>query len=212
MSRLRVSAGIKGVFLILLIVTVLSGPAIAAISLDLETNYAGTEGEDQSISTELTLSSQENRIVNVTVSITSTDQSFIDSDSFTTTVDPSSSDAEIAYQGNGQFFIDELDSDETIQITFVAYPRTIKRSSLHVATIAVDYTQQGQSLTETERVFADLSSSSYFAWREAKADLQEQRYVFYLSILIIGVGILIAVFKGYEWWSGDSFDNGGGEF
>lgn len=208
MNHLNISGWLKAILAILLLVTILSAPAIAAVSLDLETNYEGMEAENQAISTELTLSPEDNPIVNATVNIRPTDQSFIDTDSFTTTVDPSSSDAAITYQGNGQFFIDELEPSETIQITFDVYPRTIKQRSLQVATINVEYTQRGQSLTDRERVFADLSSSSYFAWRDAKADLDEQQYFFYFSLLIIGVAAIIVLFKAYEWWTG----NGGEGF
>lgn len=211
----NVRRGVGALIVLLLVISLLSVPVAAAITLNVDTQYGGTAADSQAISTIITLSPEDNAIVNATVQIQETNQGFVDQTSFTTTVDPSGSDAEITYEGNGRFSINRLEPGETIQITFDAYPRTIKEESLHVATVSVEYTQQGQSLSDQEQVVADLSNSSYFAWQDAREDLQQQQWLFYLSIVVVGIGALVALYKGYKVykrWTVGTFDSSSDDF
>lgn len=208
----NVRRGVGALIVLLLVTSVLSVPVAAAVTLNVDTQYEGTAADSQAISTTVTLSPEDNAIVNATVQIQETNQGFVDQESFTTTVDPSGSDAEITYEGNGRFSINQLEPGETVQITFDAYPRTIKEESLHVATVSVDYTQQGQSLSDQQQVVADLSNSSYFAWQDAQESLQQQQWLFYLGIVVVGIGAVVVLYKIYEWWTGGTFDSSSDDF
>lgn len=212
-SNVRQCVG--ALIVLLLVSSLLSVPVAAAVTLNVDTQYKGTAADSQAISTTVTLSPEDSAIVNATIQVQETSQGFVDRESFTTTVDPSGSDAEITYEGDGRFLIDRLEPGETIQITFDAYPRIIKEESLNVATVSVEYTQQGQSLSDQQQVIADLSNSSYFAWQDAREDLQQQQWLFYLSVVVVGIGALAVFYKVYKVYkkrTGETFDSSSDDF
>lgn len=142
-------------------------PVAATVSVDTTDEYSGgEEGSDQAVTMTYTLSPDESEITDVRIEVESTTTSFIDFNSFSRTI-TGDADSQIEPVGDGVFEIDRIEPNQEITLTFEAYPTTIKQSELTMATVSVEYVQQGQSLEESTQVNADLSDSPWFRYQEA---------------------------------------------
>lgn len=153
-----------------------SGVVSAAVSTSVETNYNGTQSDtDQAVQVTYTLSPEGDVVNNLTIDFDSTRNSFIESNSFSYTISPGGAEVNVESQGNDQYFIRELESNEEIVFTFEIYPKQLKQEQLEVGTISVDYIQNGQQLSQTDTVTADLSNSPWFALEDSKAEAESLR-------------------------------------
>ncbi|WP_267643318.1 hypothetical protein [Haloarchaeobius amylolyticus] len=155
-----------------LIVSLVATPAAAAVDLTVETSYQGVEGDSQAVSTTVTITPDGPTMKDIRIEIDETSSSFVDFNSFTRTTEPGTADINITYQGDGVYVVEELERGETITITFEAYPRTIKAESLDVATIQIDYVQNGQDLDARSRASVSLENSSYFALQSEQSEVE----------------------------------------
>jgi hypothetical protein len=207
MSRNRIAGAVLAAFVI---VVVASTPALAAASLDVSTTYSGTEGDDQRVEVEMTLSPNGSAMSDVVIDIGESDRAFVDFNSFSTTVTPGSADVNVTYEGDGRFTIAELPSEASVTISYMAYPRTIKEESLTVSTIDVSYVQNGQQLNENQQVEADLSNSPWFQLQQAQSSSGQLRILGIAggAILVIGglVGIWVLYKKFIDTEPGGGFD------
>jgi hypothetical protein len=197
---------------LLCVVLVVVGTAIvsAAVTLNASTQYAGTDGDSQVISSQVQFSPNDARITDVTIQIRETDQGFVDLDSFERSVSPGGADINITYVGDGHFTVDEIEPNEEITVRFDAYPRRIKEESLDVATVEVAYVQQGQSLSASRTISADLSNSSWFRLQQSQNQVQQMQLAFYGGIAAIVVLIAILAVMGYRRISKSGGTGGGG--
>jgi len=212
MTRVRMTAVVLAAVGVLLVAT---APALAAVSLDISTTYSGTEADSQVVDVEMTISPDGGDMTDVTIDIGETDRGFVDFESFSTTVTPGSSDVDATYQGDGRFTIAELPSDVTVTISYQAYPRTIKQESVTVSTVSVSYVQNGQELSESRQVNADLSDSAWFALQDAQAQNEQLQLWGLAGRVLVGAavaGLAIFGYLKYRDGGGDEFDDGGGDF
>jgi hypothetical protein len=173
-----------------LVVSLAAGPAAAAVSLDVQTEYGGTAADTQAVETTLTLSPTGSTITDAELDVSETDRGFVDFDSFEITTNPGTAEVNVTYVGDGQFAIPELRTNEEVTITFTVYPRTIKTESLDVARVDISYVQNGQDLQESQDVTADLSSSSHFA-------LQNERNWRLYTFVAAGLFVVAALAAGF---------------
>lgn len=192
--RRQLLAVVMGVLFIIIGSTV----ATAAVTLNTNTQYDGTNGDSQAIGSQLTLSPNESQITDVTITVQGTDSGFVDYDSFERSINPGNADINVTYVGNGRFRIDEIQPSEEVTITFESYPRSIKSQSLDVASVRIEYVQQGQSLTDRRTVSADLSTSSWFALQDAQNRIQQMQLAFYGGIAAIVILIAVLAIIGYQ--------------
>lgn len=148
---------------ILALVSSVAVPAAASVQLSVSSDYGGVDADSEAVEITIELSPKEESITDVVVDISGTDQGFVDYDSFDRSVSPGNADVDVTYRNGGEFHIDELNPDESVTITYEAYPRTINEEELDVSVIGISYVQLGQELDQREVVTADLSNS---AWHE----------------------------------------------
>jgi hypothetical protein len=191
------------VLLGVLVVSLAAGPAAAAVSLDVETEYGGTAADTQAVETTLTLSPTGSTITDAELDVSETDRGFVDFDSFEVTTNPGTAEVNVTYAGDGRFVIPELRTNEEVTITFTAYPRTIKTESLDVARVEASYVQNGQNLQESQDVTADLSSSSHFV-------LQNERDWRLYTLVAAALFVVAAVAAGFLFFSSRDGDGDGG--
>lgn len=191
------------VLLSALTVALVASPAAAAVSLDVQTEYGGTDADSQAVGATLTLSPSGSEITDAEVDIDETDRGFVDFNSFEVTTTPGTAEVNVTYEGDGRFAVPDLQPNEEVVITFDAYPRTIKQQSLDVARVEVTYVQNGQNLQNAVDVTADLSDSSYFA-------LQNSRNWRLYTLVAAALFVLAALVAGYLFVSNRGDGNGGG--
>jgi len=184
-------------------------PVSAAIITDTQTTYnGGTENNDQAVNVTYTISPEGSEITDVRLEFLSTSQSFIESESFSYTITPGSSGANVASEGNGVFTIDSLGPNEEVRFTFKSYPKTIKQESFTVATIDVEYVQNGQELSKTTQATADISSSPWFKYQSALNRIENtQQFQQFGSMTVAGgvlFGVLGLIGAAFFWRRGDS--------
>jgi hypothetical protein len=162
-------------------------PVAATVSVDTTDEYSGGEEEsDQAVTMTYTLSPDESEITDIRIEVESTTTSFIDFNSFSRTI-TGDADSQIEPVGDGVFEIDRIEPNQEITLAFEAYPTTIKQSELTMATVSVEYVQQGQSLEESTQVNADLSDSPWFRYQEATNGEGPSPAIPLLLGLLIGV-------------------------
>lgn len=139
-------------------IILLSTTATATMTVTTDSNYVGDEeNEPQAVEIEYAISPDDNAATDVRVVVRNTGSSFIDHDSYDRSVSPGDADISINSVGEGVFEIGRIEPDERVTFSFDAYPREVKTNSLEVATISVEYVQEGQNLSNSETVSADLS-------------------------------------------------------
>lgn len=167
----------------------LTSTVAATVSVSTTADYrGGEEGQSQAVEMTYTLSPDENAITDVRIRVQSTDNSFMDFDSFERTVNPGDADVEITTVDDGVFEIDELQPNQEITLRFEAYPKRIKQRQLDMAVVRVEYVQQGQSLSESTVITADLSSSPWFQLQDAD-DGGGAGGLALLLVLLVGIGL-----------------------
>lgn len=207
MSRNRIAGAVLAVFII---VVVASTPALAAASLDVSTKYSGTEGDDQRVKVEMTLSPDGSAMSDVVIDIGESDRAFVDFDSFSTTVTPGNANVNVTYEGDGRFRIAELPSEASVTISYVAYPRTIKEELLTVSTIDVSYVQNGQQLNQNQQAEADFSNSPWFQLQQAQSSTEQLRILGIAGGAILVIGIVVVIWLVYkEFFDTDEFEESG---
>lgn len=157
--------------IVLLVLMLAVSPLVvsAAYSTTADTSYSGGQSSaDQAIQVTYSLSPEGGTINNMTIGFDATSNTFLQSDSFSITVSPGSADADVESMGNDRFFIDELDTDEEITFVFEVYPKTIKNEEIEAVTVRTEYIQNGQELSNSETVSANLSSSPWFQLQAAE--------------------------------------------
>lgn len=132
---------------------------------------------------------------------------FVDYSSFETTLKPGNADINVTYVGRGTFRVEELEPNEQVVITFEAYPREIKTRSLDVASVSLSYVQNGQELSTDQPVTADLSSSSWFAYRQAQDRARNWRLMGFAGGGVVVLGLV----AGAVVWFRRRTDPGDGE-
>lgn len=153
-----------GVVLILALV-LSAGTAAAEVEMSSDTEYSGGEsGSDQAITTEVTISPVNHEIADAEIVMSPTDQTFLDTNSFSRTFDPGDSDVDIEVVGDNTYRIDRLGPDESITIRYAVYPKDIKQESIDSSVASIEYVQQGQTLSDSMTVSADLSNSPWFRY------------------------------------------------
>lgn len=182
----------------LFLIVIGSAIVSAAVTLDVSAQYDGADGDSQVIDSQVQLSPNDAKITDVTIQISETDQGFVDFDSFERSVNPGGADINITYIGSGRFTVEEVTPNEEITITFDAYPRTIKQEQLDVATVEVEYVQQGQSLSDSQVVTAELSNSSWFRLQQSQSQVQQMQLVFYGGIAAIAILIAVLAIMAYR--------------
>lgn len=201
----------KTVFMLVLVfVLVMSGTAAAAVSISGNATYSGLETTEQQITVSSTVSPDSATATDVTIEISGTQRTFLDTDSFQTTIKPGNANVNVVYGGDGQFNIDELGTDESVTIQFVVYPRTIQEESIDAARVDVSYIQNGQELSDTREFSVSLSNSSYFQYQQLESQ-QGQNDLIDLAgraaLVILGISLLAGGFIFFRRRGGDG---GGG--
>lgn len=187
---------VRGVLVILfvfLVITVLAIPATAAVSITGDTVYNGVDnGGDQAIKIQTTISPDNEEMVDVRVSFSGTDQTFLEDGSFNRAVSPGDADISITAMDNGEFKIDQVGADEEITFTFEVYPKTISEESVDAARVVIEYTQSGQQLRDSQMFEADLTNSAAFELEDQEQWTDRIGVVNLLSYLInvVLVGVL----------------------
>lgn len=168
------------------------------VNIDAEAEYDGSDADPPATEVSVVISA-ESAVEELTVTVSSTDESFAAHE----TTDLSTSPAGIGVErvGEGEFSIGELESGEEVEITLDMFPRSIAVAESDIATVQVE----APNLEESETVTVDLSGTSY---NQQQSD-QIWRTI---SLVLGGVLVLVAVVAiGYAivGRDGDDDDSGG---
>jgi hypothetical protein len=171
-----------------------SAPAVvsAEVSTSIQTSYDGTQPDaDQAVQITYTISPEGDTVNNLTVDLDSTSGSFIESRSSSYTISPGGAEVSAEGRPGDRYFIRELDPSEEVTITFQVYPKQLKREELDVAVVSADYIQNGQQLSRSDTVTADLSASPWFALQasERRADSLQQQITGMRTLMFGGAGV-----------------------
>ncbi|MFB6186098.1 MAG: hypothetical protein ABEI86_04420 [Halobacteriaceae archaeon] len=182
--------------------TLTASVVTAEISTNTQTEYNGENASsNQAITVTHTFSPEGSKISDVIVNFQSTQGSFLEGGSFSYTIEPGDADVNVTSVGKGEFRIQELDPSEEITFTFKVYPKTIKKQSLNVAEAKVNYVQNGQQLSTSETISADLSTSPWFKYKEVQQQLQNEKQDETISFGMfagaIGIGLVGLVLGGF---------------
>lgn len=170
--RFAWSVSIVGALLLVVLGSTLAAGAVATSN---QTVYQGSQPDtNQAIEITYTVSPDGGVINNMTVDFDSTQQTFIQSDSFSVTVNPASADTNVESRTGDQFFIQELEPNEEVSFVFQVYPKTIKEQRVDAVAVRMEYIQNGQELTDSETVTANMSSSPWFELQTAEGTIQQQ--------------------------------------
>jgi len=170
--------------------SVVAAPVAATVSITTSSEYlGGEEGNSQAVELEYTFSPDETEMTDVRIEVDPTDRSFIDYNSFSRTINPGDADVSIETVEQGTFEISNVQPNQEITISFDAYPRTIQQRQLDVAAVEISYVQQGQSLSNTTKITADLSDSAWFQLQDAQNGDGGGSLLSILLVLIVGLGV-----------------------
>jgi len=160
---------------VVILVVFSSAIVTAAVTTTSDASYNGTQSNsDQAIETTYTVSPEGGTINNMTVDFDSTSQTFIQSNSFSFTVSPGGADINVESRQGNRFFIQEIEPNEEVTFVFEVYPKTIKQEEIDVASVQIDYIQNGQDLSDSETVTANMSSSLWFELQAAEERINQQ--------------------------------------
>lgn len=217
-----VTRGIVIGAVLFLIVGLLSAPVIASVTIGTDTTYDGVDADDQTIAAEIDIAPDDDaKIEDVEIEVDASENAVLDFRTFSESFEPARGDANVEYNGGGQYMVSEINTDENFVIAFDMYPKTIREEELTVATVEIEYTQRGQRLSETKEITVDLSNSEYFALQDSQQEvndleegLRNRQLLTYASVAVLVLVPLVAVYRWRETRSG--FDNGknggGGQF
>lgn len=177
-----------------LILGTVAGTAAASVTISGSTTYDGLDSSSQAITVRTEVSPESAPITDVVIDISPTAQTFLDAESFSTTINPGNADINITYDGGGAFRVNRLESGESVSIRVDVYPQTIKQESLDAASVRVSYVQNGQELTNSREFSADMGNSSYFEYEQLQ-DQQERDGIIDLvgRIAIASLALVVVV-------------------
>ncbi|MFB6251047.1 MAG: hypothetical protein ABEI27_05080 [Halobellus sp.] len=148
--------------------------ASAAVTTSNETVYNGTQTDaDQAIEVTYTVSPEGSTINNMTVAFSGTNQALLEPNSFSFTVRPGGAEINVESRPGNAFFIREIEPNEEVTFVFETYPKTIKREQIDAASVRIEYIQNGQELTDSEAVSANMSSSPWFELQQAETRIDQ---------------------------------------
>lgn len=163
--------------------------------INVTTEYP-TSDSSQAIGVTTTVSPTEAEITNVSLRISNSQNAFIDYDSFSLSLDPSGAaevEEDLRMRNGNQvkiYQIDSLQTDETVTITFNAYPRQLQSEdeTLDVATVRYEFLRNGIQVPDDSpgqiSAVADISESPQY---------EAQRLNSRVSNLWLTVGASVAV-------------------
>jgi uncharacterized protein YdeI (BOF family) len=196
---------------VVILVVFSSATVTAAVTTSGDTNYNGAQSDsDQAINVSYTVSPEDSTINNMTVDFESTSRTFIQSDSFSFTVSPGSADINVESRQGNQFFIQEIEPNEEVNFAFKMYPKTTKQAEIDAASVQVNYIQNGQDLSDSEVITANMTSSPWFELQAAEETLNQQESELQQISLVgqitdvaflggIAVGLIGVGFGTYSW-------------
>ena len=188
-----------------------SAAASAAVTTSNDTVYNGTQADaDQAIEVTYTVSPEGSTINNMTVAFAGTDRTLIEPNSFSFTVSPGGADINVESRPGNTFFVREIEPDEEVTFVFETYPKTIKQEQLDAVNVRMEYIQNGQELTDSETVTANMSTSPWFALQGAQervSGLESQlgdvslagQFTNAAFLGGLAVGLVGLVFGAYSW-------------
>lgn len=182
--------------------TVGSAAAQSDVRIDTSADYDGSEADPPATQVSVVVEPTSGSVTNFTITLQGTSQSFVAFETFDLSTSPAGISVE--RQGDGQFFVEELNAGEQVEIVFDVYPRSIAAEELEVATVTIE----GQNLQQSETVRADLSGSSY---HEVQS-LQNWRLIAIglAVLLLLSLGGLVGVLVRGRGGNGGSGGGGGG--
>lgn len=149
---------------LLLILSLFAAPAAAMITMEAETSYDGTEGDQQPVEVSVTLTPE---VVHedVEISLSETTNALIDRETV------SSPQPGIEQTGALEFRVDRLEPGEEVTINFDVYPKALQESELSVARVTWQSEQVPEPTVET--VTADMSNSPLLQLEAAQERIDE---------------------------------------
>lgn len=188
--------GIRGVLFALLMISVLTVPVAATVSITGNATYEGVDNEeDQAITVETTISPDGAEMVDTRLSFTGTDQTFLEADSFDRSISPGDADINVTSVGDGQFEVNRIGPDEEVTFTYEVYPKTISEESIDASRVVIEYTQSGQELRDSQTFSADLTNSSWFKLNEQQQLTGAIGIVnigsYLLNLVLLGIGVVL---------------------
>jgi hypothetical protein len=184
--------GVPLILFVLLVVSVFTAPAAATVSISGNTTYGGvSDGGDEAIEVQTSISPDGEEIVDVRLSFSGTGQTFLEDGSFDRTISPGDANIDITAVGDGEFEINQVGANEEITFNFEVYPKTINQESINTAQVVIEYTQSGQQLRDTQTFETDLTNSAAFEldeqqqWTGAIGIVNLLSYL--INIVLIGV-------------------------
>jgi hypothetical protein len=184
----------------------MSGTAVAAVNISGDATYSGFNTSTQQINVSSTVSPDSVLVTDVEIQISGTQRTFLDTESFQTTINPGNSNVNVVYEGDGQFNIDELSPDESVTIEFVVYPRTIQEESIKAAQVDVSFVQNGQELTDRKPIDVSLTDSAFFKYQQLDGQEQQRNLIDLAgraALVILGLSLLGGGFVFYRRRGGD---------
>lgn len=203
---------------VLSVLFLMTSTAVAEVDTTSSTDYSGgEENATQVIVVEYTLTPEGSEITDARIEVEQTSNAFIDTNTFDLSVNPAGVESEVETISDGTIEVNELGVGEEVTISYEVYPREIKTESLEVSTVEASYVQNGQELSDTHRVEADLSDSPWFLLEEARQTISSLRQTisslqnyFWIGVggVIFGlIGIALAAFYYREYQN--EKENGG---
>ncbi|SDY18609.1 hypothetical protein [Halobellus clavatus] len=185
--------------------------ASAAVTTSNDTAYNGTQTDaDQAIEVTYTVSPEGSTINNMTVAFTGTNRALLEPNSFSFAVRPGGADINVESRPGNAFFIEEIEPDEEVTFVFQTYPKTIKQEQIDAANVRMEYIQNGQELTDSETVSADMRSSPWFELQQANEEVDQLQSQLgdvslagqFTNAAFLGglaIGIVGLAFGAYSW-------------
>lgn len=217
---MRINRTILGIGTVLLLLagSVVAGPVVGANTeqvdqpvpyqtstvtqdgINVTTEYPNSD-MSQGVDVYLTISPTETEITEILVAVSNTDSAFVDFDSFGVAISPSgAANVEETLQSRGGelrrvYSIDSLETDQSVTITFTAYPRQLQSSNnrLDVAQVNYQYLRNGVQIPDNPparvNAVADLSSSPANEAQNLQTMITGLRVTIAVSVLLGLVGI-----------------------
>lgn len=158
------------------------------------TQYPHPNEDSQAVQVTVTVEhTGDSELTDIVVNVRSTQRAFVAFDSFRFAKQTQST-VNVTRVRAGEVHIEpRMQPGDSVNITFNAYPKTIRTERLGVASVRTRYVQNGQQLEESDTARADLSDSPYFELREAERTIQSLRTQIQGMWAIVGVGIVLGV-------------------
>jgi len=172
--------------------------------INVSTTYP-VSNDSQAVDVTVTVSPSEAAITNATIGITNSENAFIDYDSFSLSLAPSgAAEVEESLRTNGAnrqkiYDIDSLETDETVTITFEAYPRQLQSDdgTLNVARVNYAFLRNGVEVPNSGpgqiNAVADMSDSPAYAAQSAQSRISQMWITVGVGVAVGVIGLIAAV-------------------